>query len=221
MKRTILDNVQNDPHRLLYVLHRLLQENWTQDAVNLILDRTSHEQAAIVGRAIQSRFSQLKRMGTLCKEEQRVKSTLLACSIKPEHVSDPIRVQKLGIFLGYTSHAADFRHLMSNVSDSVYDMNPLLSAIEKGCRRTRRVGATAGNPIFTTIWHAATTAHKGTKKRRKMLREKEMVVINGKLKAVSVFVCHQRRVQVCNILCLCVCTTIVVALIKMVIVTDY
>ena len=149
-----------------------------------------------MGRAIQSRYNKLRRRCTLPKEEQRVKATLLASSIEPHDLIDHQKVRALGIFFGYTGHSADFQHLMSYLKDSLHDRNPLLSAIEKGCRRTRRIDSITGHPIWTTIWHAATTPHKGTKKRRKMLREKELVVVNGKLKSVSVFVSHQRRVQV-------------------------
>ena len=70
--------------------------------------------------------------------------------------------------------------------------SPLLVAIEKSCRRkTRR----AGHPIFTVIWHALTVTHKGEKKKCKMLKEKDIVAINGKMRAVSVFVTHQRRIM--------------------------
>ena len=199
IRRAIFDGSSQSPHRFIYLLHRLLTVPWTQKAIEVINDAKAQSNlAATVGLAIQSRYDSLRRAGTLPKAEQRVKSTLLACSIKEQDLNDNTKIRALGKFFGYTGHHADFRHLMSYVQDSYTSSNnnALLTAIENGCRRTRRVDAISGNPIWTIIWHAATTEHKGTKKRRKMLREKQMVVVNGKLKAVSVFLCHQRRIQV-------------------------
>lgn len=198
IRRAIFDGSGQDPHRFIYLLHRLLTAPWTQKALQLINnEKSEHNIAVSVGLAIQCRYNSLRRLGTLPKSEQRVKSTLLACSIKEQDLNDTPKILALGKFFGYAGHQSDFRHLMSYVQDSYKtSSNPLLTAIENGCRRTRRVDAISGHPIWTLIWHAATTEHKGIKKRRKMLREKQMVVVDGKLKAVSVFLCHQRRIQV-------------------------
>ena len=45
------------------------------------------------------------------------------------------------------------------------------------------------------IWHQLTVPHKGKRKKRKMLREKDIVSIDGKLRAVSVWVTHQERIM--------------------------
>ena len=76
--------------------------------------------------------------------------------------------------------------------------SPLLVAIEKSCRHKTRPDKLAGHPIFTVIWHALTVTHKGEKKKCKMLKEKDIVAINGKMRAVSVFVTHQRRIMECS-----------------------
>ena len=76
--------------------------------------------------------------------------------------------------------------------------SPLLVVIEKSCRRKTRRDKLAGHPIFTVIWHALTVTHKGEKKKHKMLKEKDIVAINGKMRAVSVFVTHQRRIMECS-----------------------
>ena len=80
-------------------------------------------------------------------------------------------------------------------SDCGLHGSPLLAAISKSCERKTRCDKLAGHPVFTEIWHMLTVSHKGEKKKRKMLREKDIVCINGKLRAVSVFVTHQQRIQ--------------------------
>ena len=67
--------------------------------------------------------------------------------------------------------------------------------INKACKRKTRCDKLAGHPVFTVIWHLLTVAHKGEKKKRKMLREKDIIAVNGKMRAVSVFVTHQARIM--------------------------
>lgn len=137
--------------------------------------------------------------GTLPNALQRMKKTLLACGV-PDSVSESSSLlRQVGKFFGYGEHALDFKSILVDVSrdggDGGLHGSPLLVAVDNACRRKPRCDKLAGNPVFTTIWHQLTVQHKGTKKKRKMLREKDIVAIDGKLRAVSVFVTHQARIM--------------------------
>jgi len=115
----------------------------------------------------------------------------------PDRVNeDPILLKQVGKFFGYDEHYVDFSSILVNVvenGDGGLHGSPLLVAVEQACRRKTRRNKLTGNPVFTLIWHQLTTAHKGQRKKRKMMREKEIVAVNGKLRAVSVFITPQER----------------------------
>lgn len=125
-----------------------------------------------------------------------MKKTLLACGV-PDGVSeDATLLRRVGKFFGYEEHLLDFSSILVDVvqdGDGGLHGSPLLVAVDRACSRKTRCDKLAGNPVFSLIWHELTTAHKGQRKKRKMLREKEIVSVNGKLRAVSVFVTHQER----------------------------
>lgn len=137
--------------------------------------------------------------GTLPKGLQRIKKTLLACGV-PDGVADsPTLLRQVGEFFGYGEHHVDFSSILVDVArdggDGGLHGSPLLVAVDKACRRKARCDKLAGHPVFTLIWHQLTTAQKGQRKKRKMMREKEIISVNGKLRAVSVFVTHQERIM--------------------------
>ena len=106
---------------------------------------------------------------------------------------------QVGEFFGYPYHLMDFKSILINVEkdggDGGLHGSQLLVALDKACRRKTRCDKLAGHPVFVTIWHALTVQHKGQKKKRKMLRQKDIVTINGKMRAVSVYVTHQSRIM--------------------------
>ena len=124
---------------------------------------------------------------------------MLACGVPDGVAEDSKLLREVSTFFGYGLHHVDFNSILVDVSrdggDGGLHGSPLLLAVDKACRRKTRCDKLAGNPVFTLIWHELTTPQKGTRKVRKMLREKEIVSVNGKLRAVSVFVTHQERVM--------------------------
>ena len=137
--------------------------------------------------------------GTLPKGLQRIKKTLLACGVTGGVADSPTMLREVGRFFGYGEHALDFNSILVNVArdggDGGLHGSPLIVAVDKACRRKTRCDKLADHPVFTLIWHQLTTAQKGQRKKRKMMREKEIVSLNGKLRAVSVFVTHQERIM--------------------------
>ena len=157
-------------------------------------------QAAVVGKSIQKHFLSLKSgRGTLPTGLQRVKKTLLACGVPDTVCESESLLRHVGEFFGYPRHRLDFKSILVNVEkeggDGGLHGSPLLVALDKSCRRKTRCDKLSGHPVFTVIWHALTTPHKGQKTKRKMLREKDILAINGKLRAVSVYVTHQARIM--------------------------
>ena len=127
-----------------------------------------------------------------------MKKTLLACGVPEEAQENEALLRDVGSFFGFPKHHMDFRSILVHVDESgeggLYN-SPLLVALENACRRKTRTDKLSGNPVFTVIWHALTTPHKGERKKRKMLRDKDIVAVNGKMRAVSVYVTHQERMM--------------------------
>ena len=102
-------------------------------------------------------------------------------------------------FFGYSQHQLDFKSILVNVEQEGGDGglygSQLLVALENACQRKTRRDKLAGHPVFTLIWHTLTVPHKGKKQKRKMLRRKDIISINGKMYAVSVYVTHPSRIM--------------------------
>ena len=128
-----------------------------------------------------------------------MKKTLLACGVPEKASEDAALLRAVGSFFGFGKHHLDFKSILVHVDDNAeggLHNSPLLVALDNACRRKTRTDKLSGHPVFTVIWHALTTPHKGERKKRKMLRDKDIVCVNGKMRAVSVFVTHQERMMV-------------------------
>ena len=137
--------------------------------------------------------------GTLPTGLQRVKKTLLACGVPDAASEDPVLLRQVASFFGYAEHNLDFKSILVNVErdggDGGLHGSQLLVALDNACQRKTRKDKLAGHPVFELIWHSLTVPHKGQKKKRKMLRRKDIISVNGKMRAVSVYVTHQSRVM--------------------------
>ena len=156
-------------------------------------------QAAVVGESIQKHFLSLKcGRGTLPRGLQRIKKTLLACGVPDNACEDAELLYRVAAFFGFHEHHLDFKSILVHVDDGAdggLHGSPLLVALDQSCRRKSRCDKLSGHPVFTVIWHELTTAHKGERKKRKMMRQKDIISVNGKMRAVSVFVTHQERMM--------------------------
>ena len=137
--------------------------------------------------------------GTLPTKLQRVKKTLLACGVPHEATEDARLLHQVGSFFGYPAHHLDFKSILVDVErdggDGGLHGSKLLVALDNACQRKTRKDKLAGHPVFQLIWHSLTVPHKGQKQTRKMLRQKDIISLNGKMRAVSVFVTHQSRIM--------------------------
>ena len=152
-------------------------------------------QAVVVGESVQKHYLALKTgRGTLPTGLQRVKKTLLTCGVPDQACEDAQLLRQVAQFFGYSQHQLDFKSILVNVEQEGGDGglygSQLLVALENACQRKTRRDKLAGHPVFTLIWHTLTVPHKGKKQKHKMLRRKDIISINGKMRAVSVYVTH-------------------------------